>query len=141
MRTKFETLESKSVKWTASTGQEIEVKIELVEELGDYFGTGEFERVRGGLTINNTALLSGVTLPDTWIREVNGDAIAVARIGKIGIKTAQYVLIQQAISEVKNHPEFIELTKKITKNDEDAKSYYQHKDAVDRMMTLDGGTY
>lgn len=126
------------IEWTAGTGQAIVVTVELVTEReinadGDKMTVPCCE-LRVWAEGNGRVLGSGEPCKCEH-------AVAVARIGHLGLTQANYDRVLAAINRAKASPEWqakIARQRAAYKLDEE---YERHAAAVDRMMTLDGHTY
>ena len=115
---------SKTIKWTAGNGSEIKVVVATTECL-DQQGNAK----SGTCELTVKGYIGGV-YEDCTLTAVN-HPVAVAKIGRIGIKAAEYAQIEQAIAECRADADLIAYESKISKALADHDAYQTIKTQIE----------
>ncbi len=137
---KFDTIATQSIEWTGSTGVALVVKVSLVQESTDYFGTGDWQPVRDGLRIKTEANAGGVDQGFCALESLENVPGATHKVGRIALTAERAAEVAAAIKALKTHPAWLEKMAKQEAGIKASREYEAHARAVNKML-MPGGSY
>lgn len=119
------------------------VKMTLIREESDYFGSGDYTATRDGLRINTDTIINGKTDGrGVWVQDIAiPEKGYVAIVGRLGLTAENLACVNAAEAQIKTHAAWLAKLDADNRSMQADRDYDKHTKAVESMMTLNGKSY